>query len=123
MVDLGAVERAGTNIEDLGGRSGDTPLPVAEPMVLEVRIEPGGSRHHLIVEPNGYRYVTGPASAPDAWLTMSADLAVALRDGVVPIATAVQSGGIRVGGNLAVLLQHQAALRGAVDHLTADPGR
>lgn len=123
MIDLGAVERAGTSIEDLSGRAGEIPLPVDGPVVLEVRIEPGGYRHHLVVGPTGYRYAAGPASSPDAWLTLSADLAAALRDGVVPIADAVRAGGVRVGGNLGVLLQHQAALRGAVEHLAAEPGR
>lgn len=110
---------AAANLEDLGGQEGQAPLPAQGAFVLEVRVGPSHV-HHLVVEPSGYRYASGPAPDPDAWLTLTAELADALRDGVVPIANAVQSGGIRIGGNLGGLLEHQGALRAVVEHATGD---
>lgn len=95
-------------------------LPIEGRFVLEVRIVEGGGaaapvrRHHLVVGPDGHRYHDGAADDPDAWLTVDRATAAGLRAGTVATAVAVQTGQIRVGGDLAALLATLAALEEVV---------
>lgn len=98
--------------ERLPNDRGAEPLTTDDEFVLEVRlVENEGDRtHHLRTGPEGYTYISGPAAEPDAWLSIAGDVAEALRTGTVSVTAAVQSGRIRVGGDLTRLLANQSAL-------------
>ena len=135
------------SFDHLAGLSDETSLPTADVFVLEVRLgeaageaaggtggddgggtggDDGGEHghvHHLTVGPDGYAYVAGSAPSPDAWVRIDPQVAEALRAGTLPVTAAVQSGRIRVGGDLQALLAHQDALAVVVERVADRDGK
>lgn len=109
-------------LDQLAGRRAETPLPTTDDFVLEVRVaaDTDPHVHHLVVDSEGYRYEAGPAPSPHAWVRIDGEVADALRAGTISVTAAVQSGRIRVGGDLQALLDHQDALAAVTEHVTEE---
>lgn len=97
-------------------------LATETPFSLEVRVMDASGEvlvHHLAIDAAGYRFGAGPATAADVWITVEASTVEQLRAHSVAVTEAVQTGRVRVGGDVSRLLAHEAALGEVVRHLAA----